>query len=102
MEATRAGFEPAVFSVTGRYAEPLHQRAILNKESQTLKVYQFRRAMSSFEHVRIHIRSAYCTAVNLFRNYHKIHAAFFTPICRCFVFTLGIRVIQKLAAFYFM
>jgi hypothetical protein len=28
--ATRAGFEPAVFSVTGRYAEPLHQRALTN------------------------------------------------------------------------
>jgi hypothetical protein len=25
--ATCAGFEPAIFSVTGRYAKPLHQQA---------------------------------------------------------------------------
>ena len=43
--ATRAGFEPAVFSVTGRYAEPLHQRAVPNfgwgvRFPHTVKVYQ--------------------------------------------------------------
>ena len=42
--ATRAGFEPAIFSVTGRYAKPLHQQAVHNKDANNevapVKVYQ--------------------------------------------------------------
>ena len=43
--ATRAGFEPAVFSVTGRYAKPLHQRALNERvyaPRTQVKVYQGR------------------------------------------------------------